>query len=65
MLKKKVFASWDRFVVPYPFARGLYVCGKPIWVSAGATDADLEAKRLELEASLNAITAQADEAVSR
>lgn len=61
--KKKVFASWDRFMVPYPFSRGLFLWGKPIWVSSGATESELDAKRRELEESLNRITAEADEAV--
>jgi lysophospholipid acyltransferase (LPLAT)-like uncharacterized protein len=65
LLKKKVFASWDRFQVPYPFGRGLYLCGPPIWVPSDVTDTELEAKRVELETALNRITAEADEAMSR
>ena len=57
--------SWDRFVVPYPLGRGLFLWGKPILVSPDAMETDLEAKRLELEEALNRITAEADEAVSR
>jgi lysophospholipid acyltransferase (LPLAT)-like uncharacterized protein len=57
--------SWDRFLLPYPFGRGLFLWGKPIWVSPAATAADLESKRIELEEALNRITAQADEAVLR
>jgi hypothetical protein len=34
-------------------------------VAADATDSDLEVKRAELEAALNRLTAEADEAVSR
>jgi len=63
LLKKKVFASWDRFVVPFPLSRGLFVWGKPIWVPRDATEEDLETKRLELETALNRITAEADEAM--
>ena len=25
---KKLFASWDRFMVPYPWSRGLYLLGR-------------------------------------
>lgn len=50
--------------MPYPFGRGLFVCGPPIWVSSEATDAEVEAKRVELETSLNRITAEADKAVT-
>ena len=51
LLKKKLFASWDRFVVPYPFSRGLFLYGTPIWVPREADDTSLEAVRLELETS--------------
>jgi hypothetical protein len=61
--KKKVFASWDRFLVPYPYGRGLFKWGAPIWIPAEATPEVLEAKRLELEAALNRITAEVDESV--
>jgi lysophospholipid acyltransferase (LPLAT)-like uncharacterized protein len=63
LLKKKLFASWDRFLFPYPFSRGLFQWGEPIWVSRDATETELEAKRSELESALNRITAEADEAV--
>ncbi len=57
--------SWDRFLLPYPFGRGLFLWGKPIWVSSAATAADLESKRIELEEALNRITAEADDAMAR
>ncbi|GAB6099446.1 lysophospholipid acyltransferase family protein [Halanaerocella petrolearia] len=31
--KKKVFASWDQFELPYPFAKGAFVYGKPLEVT--------------------------------
>jgi lysophospholipid acyltransferase (LPLAT)-like uncharacterized protein len=65
LLKKKVFGSWDRFLLPYPFSRGLFVWGKPLWVSADATAHDVEAARRDLEAILNRMTAEADETVLR
>jgi lysophospholipid acyltransferase (LPLAT)-like uncharacterized protein len=57
--------SWDRFLLPYPFGQGLFLWGKPIWVSPAATEADLESKRVELEEALNRITAEADDAMAR
>jgi lysophospholipid acyltransferase (LPLAT)-like uncharacterized protein len=65
LLKKKVFASWDRFLVPYPAGRGLFLWGTPIRVAPEATEAEQEVKRRELEDALNRITAQADEEVIR
>lgn len=52
-------------MVPYPFSRGLFLYGSPIWVSRGADDASLEATRLELETVLNRLTDQAEQAVKR
>ena len=40
---KKLFASWDRFMVPYPWSRGLFLWGPPLWVSPDGDAADLEA----------------------
>jgi lysophospholipid acyltransferase (LPLAT)-like uncharacterized protein len=50
-------------MVPYPWSRGLFLWGQPLWVPRETDEHQLEAKRLELEASLNRLTAQADEAV--
>lgn len=52
-------------MVPYPWSRGLFLWGRPMWVPPEADAAELEVKRLELEALLNDMTAQADEAVLR
>jgi len=52
-------------MVPYPWSRGLFLWGRPIWVSLEGDAAQLEAKRLELETALNRLTAQADEDVMR
>jgi lysophospholipid acyltransferase (LPLAT)-like uncharacterized protein len=53
---KKVFQSWDRFVVPLPFSRIAVVCGEPIRVPAHATPDMLQAKQQEVEASLHQVT---------
>lgn len=29
------FASWDRFLVPFPFARAVYTYGAPLWFEPG------------------------------
>ena len=51
--------QWDRFEIPWPFARGVIVVGDPIVVSAKAKDAELEAARLDLETRMNALTEEA------
>lgn len=55
--RRRLLRSWDRFLVAWPFARGAIVWGEPIKVSR---EDDLDAARLAVEASLNAITAEAD-----
>ena len=45
--------------------RGIFIWGKPIWVSPDSSNETLEAKRQELEDALNRITQEADEAVMR
>jgi lysophospholipid acyltransferase (LPLAT)-like uncharacterized protein len=63
--RKKLFASWDRYIVPYPFSRGLFLYGDPLWVLREADDAALEASRLELETVLNRLTDQAEQDLKR
>lgn len=58
--KKKVFASWDAFNLPYPFSRGVFMWGEPIYV--GRED-DMEEKRRELERKLKEMTEFVDEHV--
>jgi lysophospholipid acyltransferase (LPLAT)-like uncharacterized protein len=53
--------SWDQFVLPLPFGKGAQVWGNPIAPPApDASDAEIEAVRLQLEAEMNRIAAEAD-----
>jgi lysophospholipid acyltransferase (LPLAT)-like uncharacterized protein len=61
----RTFKSWDRFVLPFPFGRGIYVWGEPLRVPPHADEAAMEQARQALEAELNRITAQADSLVER
>ncbi|HEY3347469.1 MAG TPA: lysophospholipid acyltransferase family protein [Nitrospirota bacterium] len=58
--KKKVFRSWDRFILPHLFSKAVMIYGRPLTVPRDADEAMFEAKRLELEQELNRITDQAD-----
>lgn len=58
--RRTVLRSWDRFVVAWPFSRGVFVWGRPIHVPRDADAAVLAACQREVEAELNAITAAAD-----
>lgn len=61
----KVLGSWDRFLVAMPFSKGVLYWGEPIYVARDADAETLEAKRLELETRLNAMTAEADAMTGR
>ncbi|MGE3936709.1 MAG: lysophospholipid acyltransferase family protein [Rhodospirillaceae bacterium] len=58
---RRVIRSWDRFVVPLPFARGVIAWGEPIEVPRDADDAAQEALRRLLEDRLNAQARGLDE----
>lgn len=45
--------SWDRYMIPKPFSRGLMIFGPPLYVPADATDEQVELIRLKLEADLH------------
>jgi lysophospholipid acyltransferase (LPLAT)-like uncharacterized protein len=55
--------SWDRTLVPFPFSRGVYVYGEPIFVPRDAADEEIERRRAELEETLDRLTDEADRAV--
>ncbi|MDF1793823.1 MAG: lysophospholipid acyltransferase family protein [Thalassobaculaceae bacterium] len=53
--------SWDRFLIPLPFTRGVVVIGTPIAVTGEVEDR--EPFRQQIEAALNAVTDAADSAL--
>ncbi|WP_264212160.1 lysophospholipid acyltransferase family protein [Leisingera thetidis] len=58
--------TWDQQMLPLPFSRGVLMCRE--WtdeVPKKPTDAEAESLRLRLEASLDAITDDADTAAGR
>ncbi len=56
--------TWDRMVVPLPFARVVFHIGAPLEVPRAATPAAIEDLRLTLERRLNAATEAAERAVA-
>jgi hypothetical protein len=58
--RKKVFDSWDRFILPLPFSKVIYIWGEPIFVPRELSEEELEEKRLLVEERLRGITAEAD-----
>lgn len=52
--------SWDRTLVPLPFARVICLYGEPLRVSRDANEEDLERARLRLDRELDRLTAAAE-----
>ncbi|WP_246188778.1 lysophospholipid acyltransferase family protein [Nitratireductor arenosus] len=62
--RKVIESSWDKTTINLPFGRKAVIVGDPIHVPADADDAELERKRREITAGLNAVTAEAYRLVS-
>lgn len=52
--------SWDAFLVPFPFSRGVFVMGEPLYVPPELSPAEAARLQAELAARLDAVTAEAD-----
>lgn len=52
--------TWDRYMVPLPFAKCLMVYGDPIFVSKDSSDEEVEYARLALQESLTKVQREAD-----
>jgi len=57
---RKVLHTWDRFILPLPFSRGVFVWGDPIVVDPAAGTSEMEQKALLLERRLHELTELAD-----
>lgn len=52
--------SWDRYMVPMPFSRAIMLFGDPVRVPKDADKETLERSRLELQAAMHRIQAEAE-----
>lgn len=59
------FKSWDRFVLPLPFGRGIIIWGTPLTIPAGASDEELENYKKQIEDEMNAFLKDADTRLGR
>ncbi|RWL49299.1 MULTISPECIES: lysophospholipid acyltransferase family protein [unclassified Mesorhizobium] len=57
--RKVLEKSWDKTTINLPFGRSAVIVGPPVFVPADADDAEMERKRQEVTASLNAAMAEA------
>ena len=63
--RRRQLLNWDRFIIPLPFSRIVFIAGEPLQVPRHISDEEAEALRLELENRLKAITTAADARVAR
>jgi lysophospholipid acyltransferase (LPLAT)-like uncharacterized protein len=61
----RVVQSWDRFLVAWPFGRGVIIWGEPIAVPRDADAEQMAAARAKVEDMLNSVTAEADRMTGR
>ncbi len=62
--KKRSFKSWDSFMVPRLFSRGVFVYGDPVYVKKRPGAQGTEEARKSLEDKLNALTQEAERLVT-
>lgn len=55
--------AWDRYMVPWPFSRGVFLFGEPIYVPEDASEERVEELRLELETKIHEAEAAAEREV--
>jgi len=58
--KKKLWNSWDQFMMFYPFGRIVVMLGQPMTVPSDASDEDLEEERLKVELAMARLEREAD-----
>jgi len=59
-----VLKSWDRFIIPKPFARVALTIGAPVNIPKGMLAEDLEPFRLQMQNTLLSLAQQADNHVT-
>ncbi|MFQ5955574.1 MAG: lysophospholipid acyltransferase family protein [Kiloniellales bacterium] len=63
--RSRTLGSWDRFSIPLPLCRGVFIWGPPIEVAHDADEAAQERARRRVEEELNRITWEADRLCGR
>ncbi len=61
--RRRILASWDRFHLPLPFGRGIFLWGEPIEIGADLDAAGLERMRRLVEARMVEMVREADRRV--
>ncbi len=65
----KTLKSWDRFQVPLPFSKGVFIYGKPLYIVNELKNQEpqenLETYRLDIETALNLLQDEADAFIAK
>jgi lysophospholipid acyltransferase (LPLAT)-like uncharacterized protein len=57
---RTILKSWDRFLIPHPFGRAVYVWGEPLYVPSELTKGEAEKFQQLLAERLDLLTVEAD-----
>lgn len=63
--RKKRIASWDRFEIPFPFSRVLYLYGDPVSVPRDLSPEEFESARAALERTMVALVEEGEREFER
>jgi lysophospholipid acyltransferase (LPLAT)-like uncharacterized protein len=61
--RRIILSSWDRFMIPLPFSRGIFLWGDPIYVPRDADNDTVQKTVMQVEEALNQMTEEADRAI--
>ncbi len=59
--RRKVLKSWDKFILALPFSKGVFVWGKPVFVSRDANESDFKKAKQKLTKNLCDVSNKADQ----
>jgi lysophospholipid acyltransferase (LPLAT)-like uncharacterized protein len=57
---RRLLPTWDRYMIPLPFARAAFVVGEPVFLPPDLDEAGKERAAEEIEAAINACEARAE-----
>lgn len=63
--RKVRLRSWDRFMIPLPFSKGVFNFGKPIKIPSDLKDEDINYYKNKIQNELNRINKEAEEKVKK
>lgn len=58
--RRWLFNSWDRYMIPKPFAKGIMIFGEPVTIPPDATDEEVESIRIQLEQDMHRLETEAE-----